>query len=217
MAMYVDRRHAGEYLSKLLEGWKGGSGIVLAIPNGGALVAVPIAVNLALDLRLAVVRKIQFPGNPEAGFGAVGLLDTVGLDEGLLKHHPLAPRVVEEQKRKALVSVRERIQRFGPWAQLPLLDNRDVLLVDDGLATGSTMEAAVRIVRAHGPSRVVVAVPTSSHRAWKRLHTVVDEIICPHVSRLPVFAVADAYENWYDVQEDEVLRILEENLGRPGG
>lgn len=217
MAMYVDRKHAGEHFSKLLEGWRGGSGIVLAIPNGGALVAVPIALNLALDLRLAVVRKIQFPGNPEAGFGAVGPLDTVVLDEGLLQHHGLTPRLIEEQKRKALVSVRERIQRFGPWAQLPLLDNRDVLLVDDGLATGSTMEAAVRIVKAHRPSRVVVAVPTSSHRAWKRLHTVVDEILCPHVSRLPMFAVADAYENWYDVQEDEVLRILEKNLGLPGG
>lgn len=208
--MYRDRKNAGEHLSDLLESWKGGSGVILAIPNGGVLVAVPIALNLSLELRLIIVRKIQFPENPEAGFGAVGPDGTVVLDEGLLRYHRLSPKLLEEQKQKAWRSVRERMKRFGFWAQLPFLGGRDVLLVDDGLATGSTMEAAVRVACAHAPSRVVVAVPTASHRAWNRIRSVVDELVCPHVSRLPIFAVADAYEVWHDADEQEVLQALEQ-------
>jgi putative phosphoribosyl transferase len=211
---YRDREDAGRVLAKWLERFRGQDALVLAIPNGGVAVGVAMARALGLELRLIVVRKIQFPNNTEAGFGAVGSDGTVVVDERLLGFHPMSLDVVRVQREKALRSVRERVARFGEMAKLPLLEDRTVILADDGLATGSTMEAAVSIVRPHRPIQVIVAVPTASHRAWQRIRPLVDELICPAVSRLPVFAVADAYERWYDLDEEEVIRILD--AVRPG-
>jgi putative phosphoribosyl transferase len=211
---YKDRDQAGRALASLLEAYRGGDAVVLAIPNGGVAVGAAIARTLGLDIGLMVVRKIQFPDNPEAGFGAVGADGTVVLDDGLIAAHGLSPEQVLAQKRKALRSVRERVARFGVRALLPPLRARTVILVDDGLATGSTMEAAVSIVRGRRPARVVVAVPTASHRAWGRIRGLVEELVCPHIGRLPFFAVADAYEHWHDLDEDEVIRLMDATAKR---
>ena len=84
-----------------------------------------------------------------------------------------------------------------------------VVLVDDGLASGFTMEAAVKSSKCQGAEQIVIAVPTASMTAYRRLEGQVDRIVCPDLSRLRIFAVADAYENWYDLDEGEVLRLLE--------
>jgi putative phosphoribosyl transferase len=206
---YRDREEAGRVLAPRLDAYRGKDALVLAIPNGGVAVGASIAESLGLELHLLIVRKIQFPDNPEAGFGAVGSDGTVVLDERLLGHMHLSPEQVDAQKEKALRSVRERLIRFGDRARLPVLRDRTVILVDDGLASGSTMEAAVYIVRAHKPKQLVVAVPTTSRSAYQRIKPLVDYLACPDVSRLPVFAVADAYERWYDVDEEEVVQLMD--------
>jgi len=205
---YRDRQEAGWVLASRLKGSQGEDAVILAIPNGGVAVGASMAASLGSELYLMVVRKIQFPDNPEAGFGAVGSDGTVVLDERLLDYRGMSPSQIEVQKAKALQSVQDRLRRFGDRARLPELKDRAVILVDDGLATGSTMEAAVAIVRSHKPRRVLVAVPTASHRAWQRIRPLVDELVCPDVSRLPFFAVAEAYERWYDVSEEEVIRLM---------
>lgn len=207
---FRDREDAGRLLASRLKTLKGTKAFVLAIPNGGALVGASLAKELGLPLRLIVVRKIQFPDNPEAGFGAVGPEGSVVLDQALLGHHPLPASLIEQQKKKAQDSIRERLESFGTWAQVPDLKGIPVVVVDDGLATGSTMEAAISVLRRKAPARVIVAVPTSSHRAWKRISTIADELVCLHVSRLPVYAVADAYENWYDPTDQEVLNAIKD-------
>lgn len=193
----------------------GGEGLVLAIPNGGVAVGAAISRALRLGLGLMVVRKIQFPHNPEAGFGAVGADGTVVLDEGLITAQGLGPEDVRLQKEKALRSVWERVERLGARALLPPVKGRKVILVDDGLATGSTMEAAVSIARRQGPAMVTVAVPTASHRAWGRIKRLVDDLVCPHVGRGPFFAVADAYQCWCDVTDDEVIQMMDSMLQTP--
>ncbi len=205
---YRDRQDAGRVLASRLKGSQTEDALILAIPNGGVAVGASMAGSLGLELYLMVVRKIQFPDNPEAGFGAVGSDGTVVLDERLLDYRSMRQSQIEAQKEKALRSVQERLRRFGDRARLPELKDRAVILVDDGLATGSTMEAAVSIVRSHTPLKVLVAVPTASHRAWQRIRPLVDELVCPDVSRLPFFAVAEAYEQWYDVSEEEVIRLM---------
>ncbi len=206
---YEDREEAGTVLASMLSRHRGGEGLVLAIPNGGVAVGAAISRALGLELGLMVVRKIQFPDNPEAGFGAVGADGTVVLDEGLMRGQGLSHEEVCLQKEKALRSVRERLTRLGERAVMPSVKGREVILVDDGLATGSTMEAAICVARRQGPAKVTVAVPTASHKAWGRIRPLVEELVCPHVGRGPFFAVADAYRHWYDVTDDEVIRIMD--------
>jgi putative phosphoribosyl transferase len=203
-AVYRDRQHAGELLAAELSGRVGPGAVVLAVPNGGVAVAAPVARALGASLGLLVVRKIQIPGNPEAGFGAVAADGSTVLDQNMADRLGLSERQVAAQRAKALASVRERVAGYGEWAELPPLAGREVVLVDDGLASGATMEAAVAIVKAQRPRRVILAAPTASSRAVARLVPLVDELVAPHVGRGPVFAVAAAYQRWYDVEDAEV-------------
>jgi predicted phosphoribosyltransferase len=206
---YRDRQDAGRVLASRLEAYKGRGWIVLAVPNGGVSVAVEIAEGVAADLYLMIVRKLQIPTHPEAGFGAVTPDGFLLLNEPLMDRLGLGPEDAQRQKEKALQSIRERQGQYGSWADLPDLAGRSVILVDDGLASGFTMEAAVRSAGSQGAERIVVAVPTASMSAHRHLETLVERIVCPDLSRLRLFAVANAYENWNDVEDKEVMEILE--------
>lgn len=206
---YRDREEAGLILADLLVGRLEEPALLLAIPNGGAAVAAPMAEALRCDLRLLVVRKLQVPWNPEAGFGALGSDGSLVLDQDLIRHLELGKEEIQRQRERAWASIQHRIRRFGEWVRWSDLGERTVALVDDGLATGSTMEAAVRLVRNRSPRRLLVAVPTSSRRAYRRVRPLVDDLICPDISRFPVFAVADAYEVWSDLSDEEVLERLQ--------
>ncbi len=207
--IYHDRKHAGSVLAKELRKYRKEGALLLAIPNGGIPVSVPIARELGIPLFLMIVRKLQLPDNPEAGFGALTSDGFLLINEKLVEYCGLTEEQIEEQKKKALESVRKRQEFFGKRAKVKDLAERTIVLVDDGLASGFTMLAAVRSARSKGAKRVIVAVPTSSIKAVRMLEREVDRIVCPHVSRLPVFAVADAYENWYDVDEKEAKDLLE--------
>jgi predicted phosphoribosyltransferase len=183
--------------------------IVLAIPNGGVPVARVIADELHADLYLMIVRKLQIPDNPEAGFGALTSDGFLLLNHNLVSYLGLIEKDILKQKEKALKSIRSRQEFFGKWAEILELKDRTVILVDDGLASGFTMEAAVTSLENRGVKRIIIAVPTSSMTAHRRLEPRVEKIICPDLSRFRVFAVADAYRNWYDLDENEVLQLLE--------
>jgi predicted phosphoribosyltransferase len=182
--------------------------VLLAIPNGGVPVAAVIAEALQVKLGLMIARKLQVPGNPEAGFGAVSVSGNVVLNYPLIIHLGLREPQIQRQREKAFAEAQAKRERFGQRAELPPVAGQMVVLVDDGLATGFTMEAAVESVKAVGVERIIVAVPTASHSAYRRIHPKVDRMICPDLSRLPIFAVANAYENWHDVSEDEVRSVL---------
>ena len=206
---YRDREEAGKVLSSRLLDYRNKDLTVLAIPNGGVPVAAVIAEELGAELYLMIVRKLQIPDNPEAGFGALTSDGFLLLNERLIKHLGLTEADILEQKEKALKSIRSRQEYFGKRAEPPSLNNRRAVIVDDGLASGFTMEAAVKSAKSQGAERIIIAVPTSSMSAYRRLESQVDKIICPDLSRLPIFAVANAYQNWYDLDEEEVLNLLE--------
>lgn len=207
---YRDRDHAGTVLAEKLSMLDLASPLVCAVPNGGVPVAVPIAHVLEAPLRLLLVRKLSFPENPEAGFGAVTLDGIVRLNEELMRSFRISDAVVQRQKERALASLRVRDERFGPfWTRLPPLEEATVIVVDDGLASGLTMEAAVASLRARRAHGVIVAVPTASMQAVRRLEAVADRVVCPHIGRLRRFAVADAYSSWCDLDEDQVMEVLE--------
>jgi len=171
-------------------------------------VALPVADALECPLHLMVVRKLQIPDNPEAGFGSIASDGTMLLNEPLVRKLSLTQEIITRQKERALKTIQARLTRYGDAARFPHLEDRTVILIDDGLASGLTMEAAVKVVKKHKPSAVVVVVPTSSMSAFRRISALADKVVCPDVSRLPIFAVANAYRHWKDLEEWEVLALL---------
>ena len=205
---YKDREHAGRVLASRLIEYQDKDLVVLAIPNGGIPVGNIIAEKLGAEMYLMIVRKLQVPDNPEAGFGALTSEGFLLLNEPLIKRLGLMEEDILLQKEKALESIWSRQQFFGKRAKMPPLGDRTVVLVDDGLASGFTMGAAVESARNQGAKRIIIAVPTSSMTAFRRLESKVEKIICPDLSRTRIFAVANAYQDWYDLDQEEALSIL---------
>jgi putative phosphoribosyl transferase len=209
-AQYQDRASAGKVLGEKLRAFALPEvPLILAIPNGGLAVAGPIAKVLCGDLDLLIVRKLQIPYNPEAGFGALTSLGTVILNETLVHRIGLSKADIAQVIQQTREQIEKRKSAYKGLAGRYSPKRRIVLLVDDGLASGYTMLAAVESVRQLRPQKIIVAVPTASSSAVSKVQEVVDELICPHIGRGYVFAVADAYKNWYDVPDREVIEMLE--------
>jgi predicted phosphoribosyltransferase len=208
--VFRDRQHAGEALANLLRENLDNKALILGIPAGGIPVAVALARKLSLPLDALVVSKITFPWDTEAGYGAVAWDGTVLLNEALVKGMGLSEQVVKEGMDHALkkVEYRNRLLRGGrPLAQLK---HRSVILVDDGLATGFTMQTAVAALRKADADPIIVAVPTGHGDAVRKLANLVNTVYCPNIREGRFFAVADAYEHWADVEEQEVIALLKE-------
>ena len=206
--VFRDRAHAGHVLGEMLVAHRDTNGRVFAIPAGGLPVAGPLARMLALPLDVAVVSKITLPWNSEVGYGAVAFDGSVRVNERLLSGLELSDEELHQGIEETSEKVRRRVELLrGASAPLTATD-RDVLLVDDGLASGFTMLTAVEALRQAGARSVVVAVPTGSPRAIEGLAGLVDTVYCANVRGGSSFAVADAYEDWSDVTEAEALDIL---------
>jgi len=210
-SIFKDRFHAGKLLAEKLRNHADRENMVLlAVPAGGVPVGYVIARELGVSMDVIIVRKVQIPWNTEAGFGALTWDGEIVLNEILIKHLGLTERMIEEAILKTRRILQERIRRFRGEKPMPDLKGKVVVLVDDGLASGFTMLAAARSIKKKEPRRVVVAVPTASAGAIGLLSSEVDEIVCLNIRSGPIFAVADAYQNWYDLTDEEVIDILEE-------
>jgi len=209
--VFQDRKDAGEKLSEFLSDYESSNAIVLAIPAGGVAVAKEIKNTLSLPLDLVIVRKIQIPWNPEAGFGAINLDGYVVFNENLLSNLNLPERVVSSQVEKTRETLRKRNLLFRQGRDFPSLKDKTAIIVDDGLASGYTMIAAIEYVKGRNPSKLVIAVPTSSQRTIKKISSSVDILCCLNIREGYPFAVADAYRNWYDVSDEEVIKIMKES------
>lgn len=208
IAVFADRSDAGRRLAALLSGNVPADTLVLAIPAGGVPVGAGIAAALNLTLDVVIVRKIQLPDNTEAGFGAVGPQGERMINERMARSLGFSAAVIEQQVQKALRNVNDRNRLFRHGKPFPELGGRTVLLVDDGLAAGSTMTMAVRVVKAHGAAKIIIAVPTAPLHTIEELLPLADGICCLNVRDFYPFAVAAAYRSWHDVDDDEVLALL---------
>lgn len=208
--IFKDRFHAGDLLAENLRKYAGkGNVIVLAIPAGGVPVGYMVAKELRVPVEVAVVRKVQIPWNTEAGFGALTWDGEKVVNDYLVRRLGLTEKMIEESISKTKRIIRERLREFRADRPMPDLRGKSVILADDGLASGFTMLAAVKSVKKDKARRIVVAVPTASLGAIELLSTEVDGIVCLNVRSGPIFAVADAYRNWYDLADEEVTEILE--------
>lgn len=203
-SVFEDRFEAGRRLAELLSGRGVRFDSILAIPNGGVAVGYALALETRAPLSVAVVRKITYPWTSEAGFGALSWLGDLVVNKeerAWLGEH--AFNLCLERARK---SVEERARVYASF--LPRSLRGSVLLVDDGLATGYTMLAAVAAARRLGADRVQVAVPTASISSVNTVLEHVDLLAVLNVRTLLPFAVADAYRVWTDLTEAETLEML---------
>lgn len=207
--VFRDRAHAGEVLGAMLAAATPplGQAVVLAIPAGGVPVAAPLAAHLGLPIDIAVVSKITPPWNTEVGYGAVAFDGSVLLNEGLVRQLGLSETQIEDGIARTRAKVARRAAELRPGAALEPA-GAAVILVDDGLASGFTMRAALTALRAAGAARLIVAVPTAHTSAARAVAALADVLYCANLRSGPRYAVADAYVNWYDVGEDEVRALL---------
>jgi putative phosphoribosyl transferase len=205
--VFRDRTQAGEVLAGMLQAFRRTDTIIMAIPSGGLPVAVVIARELELPLEVAVVSKITLPWNTEAGYGAVAFDGSMRLNQELLLHLNLTESQIKEGKDKTLRKVLRRVKSFREDHPFPEVSQKTVILVDDGLASGFTLLVAVEALRKAGARSLMVAVPTGSWNSVLRVSGQVEALYCANIRQGWQFAVADAYRNWVDVEEEEAINI----------
>ena len=206
--VFRDRFQAGKLLAEKLRNYSAQENVlVLVIPAGGVPVGHTVAKELSVPMDVVIVRKAQIPWNTEAGFGAVTWNGETVINELLVEQLGLTEEDIEESISKTKRNIEERLRKFRGNKPMSPVKDKTIILVDDGLASGFTMLAAVRSLRKRQPRKIIVAVPTASSGAIDLLKSEVDEIVCLNI-RSGSFAVADAYENWYDLTDEEVQKIL---------
>jgi len=210
MAIFKDRRDAGRKLAQYLTQYANRPDVViLALPRGGVPVAFEVARALNAPLDIFLVRKLGLPGHEELAMGAIASGGLRVLNEDIVGalNVPNAVLDVVTRRERAELERRERAYR----GDRPPLDVRGktVILVDDGLATGSSMRAAVAGLRARQPAQIVVAVPTAAPETCEAFENEVDDVVCA-VTPQPFFSVGTWYEDFSQTSDEEVRRLLEE-------
>lgn len=205
--MFQDREDAGRRLAVLLQGRELRHPVVLAIPRGGVAVGVVLARELGADLDVVLARKLRAPGQPELAIGAVSETGQVCLNRDFeARAGPLRNYLVAEVDYQ-LAEIERRKRLFRAVRPPVPLEGRSVIVADDGLATGSTMIAALRVADAQQPHELVVAVPVACRERLEEVRTWCDETVC--LITVDEFrAVGDFYEDFRPVEDEEVLRLL---------
>jgi putative phosphoribosyl transferase len=205
--MFRDRKEAGERLAARLSRLRRENPLVLALPRGGVPVAHAVADALDADLDVCLVRKLSVPWQPELALGALAEGGVRVLDQALVKECRLGPRDIEPMTEQAQAEIDRRGRLYRGSRAPANVRGRRVIVVDDGLATGSTMIAAVRALRARGAERIVVAVPVGPHQACDALRAEGCEVVCLE-SPEPFYAVGAWYADFTQVDDNQVQREL---------
>lgn len=204
---YRDRTHAGEVLAAALGGQAWVDPVVLALPRGGVPVAAPVAAALGGLLDVLVVRKVGAPRRPELALGAIAEGSDHIVWSEAVGHRPPDLTSIEGTIAAERAELARRVTAYRGDRSLPHLDGRDVLVVDDGLATGATAEAALGAVQQRGARTVTLAVPVGPPSTIARLEGVADGVVCPNV-RPDLGSVGEWYGDFRQTTDDEVLALL---------
>lgn len=208
--LFQDRTAAGKALARKLVAYANRKDtLVLGLPRGGIPVAFEVAKALNAPLDAFLVRKLGVPGQEELAMGAIASGGVRVLNEDIVRSLRLSDAVIDNVIAKEQREIERREQLYRQDRPLTVVSDRIVILVDDGLATGATMRAAVRAIEQQQPSQIVVAVPVSSPEAYRELSTGVDEIICVEIPQ-PFNSVGLWYDNFPQTPDEEVCDLLQQ-------
>ena len=209
MAYFTDRIDAGKKLALALKNFKG-NGMVLAIPRGGVIVGYLIAKELGIPLDVIIPRKLGAPDNSELAIGAVAEDGTAILDNNLISYLGVSPKYIKEEIERQKQEIRRRLKLYKQDASYPDVKGIDVIVVDDGIATGSTMKAALASVKNRGAISVTVAVPVGPPQTIEELEKIADHVFCLYT---PEFfqAIGQFYSDFSQTQDEEVIKLLLQN------
>lgn len=208
-AVFRDRNDAGRRLAAFMRQHRPVTDpLICAIPAGGVPIGLELAKGIPARMFLGVVRKLKIPWNPEAGFGSMTWNGKVYLNQEMVRILNLTREEIRQAVAETGKNIRERIDHFTGGLPIPPIHGRTVIITDDGLASGYTMMAAVNALNSENPDEIIVAVPTGSAKAVAMISGMVATTICLNLRDAYPFAVADAYQNWYDLDDEEVIRSL---------
>ncbi len=210
MAFFVDRVDAGKRLASALKNFSGKKGMVLAIPRGGVVVGYIISKALNLPLDIIIPRKIGAPDNPELAIGAVAEDGTTILDQNLIKYLRVDREYVNEETERQKQEIKRRLKLYRQDTSYPDLKGLDVIVVDDGIATGSTMKAALTSVKNRGAASITVAIPVGPPSTINELEKMANRVLCLYT---PEFfqAIGEFYKDFSQTSDEEVISLLQEN------
>jgi predicted phosphoribosyltransferase len=208
--VFKDRFDAGLKLASWLRSHDVNADIVYAIPAGGVPVGYLVAKNLNLLLDVLICRKLLIPWNRESGFGAIAPDGTYFYSSKLVFYLALTPEEIKNSIEEQLAEINRRLQVYRCGERYTHLNGKKVLVVDDGIAAGFTMIAATRFLRKIGASKVIIAVPTCHVESAHLVAKEADEVYCLNPRSGALYAVADAYVEWRDLGDKDVLDVLRE-------
>ena len=210
LPIFENRYDAGSQLAAKLTEYKGQQVIVLAIPNGGLPVAVPVALALGAELDIVVARKLPIPLLPEGGFGAVADDGTTIFNQDVLKAINLNDHQINYQVNKVRNDIRQRSLIYRNNRVLSIVKGKTAIIVDDGLASGYTMLAAVESVKRRQPLRILVAVPAASNAAVKLVEKAAGRVVTVETAHVPKFYIADYFRYWNELTDEEGMRCFKD-------
>jgi putative phosphoribosyl transferase len=210
MTLFADRVDAGKRLAQALRAHVGKDAVVLAIPRGGVVVGYEVAKALALSLDVIIPRKIGAPNNPELAIGAMTEDGTILLDGRLVDYLSVSQEYIEEESEAQKAEIHRRLRLYRGNIPYPSLKGREVILIDDGIATGSTMKAALASVRKRGAKSVIIAIPVGPPSTIRELEKEADRVVCLHAPEA-FYAIGQFYGDFTQTQDEEVIRLLKLN------
>lgn len=206
--IYLDRREAGAVLAESLKAFKNQKDtIILGLPRGGVPVAYEVAQTLRTPLDVFIVRKLGVPGQPELAMGAIASGNTVIFNEDIIHHLGISKTAIDRIIQAEKIELARREQSYRGKKPFPDLTRKTVILIDDGIATGATMRAAVKALRQMHPTKIVIAVPVAEKSTCKKMSEIADEVICPQQPD-DFYAVGAWYENFSQTTDEEVRELL---------
>jgi predicted phosphoribosyltransferase len=216
--LFRDRTEAGRLLATQLSRYAGRPDVVvLGLPRGGVPVAYEVSRSLAAPLDVFLVRKLGVPGHEEVAMGAIATGGVRVLSQDLLRQLGIGPAAVEEVAAREQRELERREAAYRGSRPPPEVAGRTAILVDDGLATGSTMRAAAEALRRLGPARIVVGVPVAAPETCRELARLVDDVVCAVTPR-PFYAVGQWYQDFSETSDEEVRSLLARAArGEPAG
>ena len=215
--IFENRFDAGRQLANNLVEYYQKPVIVLGIPNGGVAVALSIALSLNVDLDLVISRKIPLPLSPEGGFGSVTDDGTIIFNEDAVKNAGLSQQQINYQVSKVRADIRDRSLLYHKDRPPRTIVGKTVIIVDDGLASGYTMRAAIESLRHRKPEKIIAAVPVGPQAVVEELKRIADKVVTCAVGTSQQFYLSDYYRHWHEITDDEVLQCLREWRIRKSG